>query len=401
MKTITRIVTAAILVPLLSTGCQKSSVSRTGSVSGEIPIMAWYSIPAEYTSVERYQELKDAGFNVNLSHIYSFGEAVKALDCAQAVGIKNMFTCPELMEDTENIVKQVKDHPGLYGYSLGDEPNNAAFPRLASIADKIRSVDPDHAIYVNLFPNYAPDEVLGSTYPEHVRKFIEVVRLPMVSFDFYPVTEDGIRERWWENLEVISSQSAAAGLPFWAFALSTSHKPYPIPTMASLRLQFYTDLAYGAQGLEYFTYWCPETSVWDFNNAPISQDGKRSPKYELVKAMNAEIQARAGIFIGDKVLQVRHTGKTIPPGVTPLTDLPAPLTALDTKGKGAVVSLLENGGYKYLMLVNRSLEEAFDYDIAFAKKVEKVERDGSLKKIGKNGTFTLEEGDCAIFRWKE
>ena len=307
-----------------------------------------------------------------------------------------------MWEDPEGTAAKVKDHPALYGYSLGDEPNNARFPALAEMADRLRSVDPDHVIYVNLFPNYAPDEVLGSTYPEHVHKYIEEVRPPLVSFDFYPVTEDGIRERWWENLEVISRESAAAGLPFWAFALSTSHKPYPIPTMASLRLQFYTDLAYGAQGLQYFTYWNPVPGTWDFHDAPIDLDGNRTPVYDLVKAMNAELQARADIFVGDKVLQVRHTGETVPPGVTPLTDLPEPLTALDTHGKGAVVSLLENGGFRYLMLVNRSLDEGFDYDIAFARKVERVGRDGKAFKVPAKGTktFHLEEGDCAIFRWK-
>ena len=387
---------AALAAALLLAGCtaKKEKV--------ELPILAWYSIPEENISLERFQELKEAGFNVILSSVGSFDKALASLDYGEQTGVKIVFSCHDMWEDPEGTAAKVKDHPALFGYSLGDEPNNARFPVLADMADRLRSVDPDHVIYVNLFPNYAPDEVLGSTYPEHVRKYIEEVRPPLVSFDFYPVTEDGIRERWWENLEVISRESAAAGLPFWAFALSTSHKPYPIPTMASLRLQFYTDLAYGAQGLQYFTYWNPVPGTWDFHDAPIDLDGNRTPVYDLVKAMNAELQARADIFVGDKVLQVRHTGETVPPGVTPLTDLPEPLTALDTHGKGAVVSLLENGGFRYLMLVNRSLDEGFDYDIAFARKVERVGRDGKAFKVPAKGTqtFHLEEGDCAIFRWK-
>ncbi len=387
---------AALAAALLLAGCtaKKEKV--------ELPILAWYSIPEENISLERFQELKEAGFNVNLSSVGSFDKALASLDYGEQTGVKIVFSCHDMWEDPEGTAAKVKDHPALFGYSLGDEPNNARFPVLADMADRLRSVDPDHVIYVNLFPNYAPDEVLGSTYPEHVRKYIEEVRPPLVSFDFYPVTEDGIRERWWENLEVISRESAAAGLPFWAFALSTAHKPYPIPTMASLRLQFYTDLAYGAQGLQYFTYWNPVPGTWDFHDAPIDLDGNRTPVYDLVKAMNAELQARADIFVGDKVLQVRHTGETVPPGVTPLTDLPEPLTALDTHGKGAVVSLLENGGFRYLMLVNRSLDEGFDYDIAFARKVERVGRDGKAFKVPAKGTqtFHLEEGDCAIFRWK-
>jgi hypothetical protein len=387
---------AALAAALLLAGCtaKKEKV--------ELPILAWYSIPEENISLERFQELKEAGFNVNLSSVGSFDKALASLDYGEQTGVKIVFSCHDMWEDPEGTAAKVKDHPALFGYSLGDEPNNARFPVLADMADRLRSVDPDHVIYVNLFPNYAPDEVLGSTYPEHVRKYIEEVRPPLVSFDFYPVTEDGIRERWWENLEVISQESAAAGLPFWAFALSTAHKPYPIPTMASLRLQFYTDLAYGAQGLQYFTYWNPVPGTWDFHDAPIDLDGNRTPVYDLVKAMNAELQARADIFVGDKVLQVRHTGETVPPGVTPLTDLPEPLTALDTHGKGAVVSLLENGGFRYLMLVNRSLDEGFDYDIAFARKVERIGRDGKAFKVPAKGTqtFHLEEGDCAIFRWK-
>ncbi len=387
---------AALAAALLLAGCtaKKEKV--------ELPILAWYSIPEENISLERFQELKEAGFNVNFSSVSSFDKALASLDYGEQTGVKIVFSCNDMWKDPEGTAAKVKDHPALFGYSLGDEPNNARFPVLADMADRLRSVDPDHVIYVNLFPNYAPDEVLGSTYPEHVRKYIEEVRPPLVSFDFYPVTEDGIRERWWENLEVISRESAAAGLPFWAFALSTSHKPYPIPTMASLRLQFYTDLAYGAQGLQYFTYWNPVPGTWDFHDAPIDLNGNRTPVYDLVKAMNAELQARADIFVGDKVLQVRHTGETVPPGVTPLTDLPEPLTALDTHGKGAVVSLLENGGFRYLMLVNRSLDEGFDYDIAFARKVERVGRDGKAFKVPAKGTqtFHLEEGDCAIFRWK-
>ena len=43
----------------------------------EIPILAWYSIPAEYTSVERYKELKEAGFHISFTHtsteVYSAG----------------------------------------------------------------------------------------------------------------------------------------------------------------------------------------------------------------------------------------------------------------------------------------------------------------------------------------
>ena len=83
-----------------------------------------------------------------------------------------------------------------------------------------------HDAPINLNPTYAGEAHLGGTYEEYVREFIRQVRLPMVSFDHYPVMSGGIRSDFWQNLEIISKVSAEAGLPFWAFTLSTSHDPY-------------------------------------------------------------------------------------------------------------------------------------------------------------------------------
>lgn len=367
----------------------------------EIPILAWYSIPPEHATLDRYKELKKAGFTINFSHIYSLEDALQSLDLAQQAGVKVMFTCPTLETDTENVVRQVKDHPALCGYFLRDEPANKDLPALAAWAERIRAVDPDHEIYLNLFPNYVGEETLGSTYEEHVKLFTQTVKTTMLSFDHYPVLESGVvRNGWWYNLEVISRAAAEANLPVWAFTLSTAHQPYPIATQASLRLQLYTDLAYGAQCLQYFTYWCPTPGTWDFHDAPIAEDGTRTAVYDLVKAMNKEIQARAGIFAGCRVNKVYHTGDELPFGVTALPDpLPEPLKKLDTKGYGAVVSFLEKGDYQYVMLVNHSHLLEFDYTISFTKDVAQVYSDGSIINIpGRSANRHLDKGDCAIFR---
>ena len=84
----------------------------------------------------------------------------------------------------------------------------------------------------------------------------------MVSFDHYPVISDGkgpasLRGEWYENLEIVSAAARKAGKPMWAFALSVPHSSYPAPTPAHLRLQVFSNLAYGAQVIQYFTYWTP------------------------------------------------------------------------------------------------------------------------------------------------
>ena len=94
-----------------------------------------------------------------------------------------------------------------------------------------------------------------------------------------------------------------------ATAHSTSHYHYPVPTIGHLRLQMYADLAYGAQCLQYFTYWTPVGTRWDFHAAPLNADGTKNETYCLIRDFNKEIQARADVFLGCEVRKVSHVGE--------------------------------------------------------------------------------------------
>src|SRR5690606_26264105 len=104
--------------------------------------------------------------------------------------------------------------------------------------------------------------------------------------------------------------------PLHAFLLSVAHTPYPIPTLTHRRVQGYSNLAYGAQVLQYFSYWTPVGTTWNFHEAPIAADGARTPTYDVVKAFNAELNAVRGVFLGSEVESVGHTGDAIPVGTT-------------------------------------------------------------------------------------
>jgi len=406
-----------------------------------LPIMAWYSIPPEHATVERYQELAEAGFNISFSPMYSTKDMLTALDLGEKTGVKIMAMCNELYSKTDSTVKLIKDHPALYGYFLRDEPLPPAFPDLAAWAQRIKDADTTHVLYLNLFPSYVSEAAFGCSYREYTRRFIEEVKLPLVSFDNYPIVYEGIRQMWYENLEIISEESERAGLPFWAFTLSTSHGMYPMPTLASMRIQLYTDLAYGAQGVQYFTYWNPIDDYFKYHDASIGLDLQKSCVYPLVQELNKELQARAGIFVGSKVLSVRHTGENIPPCTKPLEELPAHVTVLKTNvlnapdtlsnaeakedlemeeydpvkaaaqaapfmptwiSDGGVVSVLEKGKYQYLMLVNRSVIAPMEVEIAFDTNICIMDRAGNPVKASKKlTTYTVEEGDCIIFRYKK
>jgi hypothetical protein len=370
---------------------------------GEIPILAWYGIPHKETTLQRYLELKESGITYDLSYFPNADSMELGLDIAQKAGIKLFIDCPELKTKTQETVKRFMNHPAIAGYMLRDEPNRSDFPQLGEWVKKIRAIDDKHFCYLNLFPNYATEQQLGTkTYQEHVDLFVAEVPVQVISFDHYPVVGDSLRANWYENLEIISEAARKAGKPFWAFSLSVAHGPYPVPTIPQMRLQVYSDLAYGAQGIQYFTYWTPPMdTVWMFNRGPITQDGKRTQVYDRIKVINNEVRNLSGVFLNAKVISVTHTGNPIPVGTKPLVKLPDPIKVLKTEGTGAVVSVLKNGPNSFLIVVNRDFLKPMNLTINCDPQVKKVLKDGTLVPANVyNHTIEIDPGDAAIYMWE-
>lgn len=368
-----------------------------------LPVLAWYSIPAEETTIPRYQELKDAGFNYSYTAFRDLQALDSALVIAKKTGIRIIASCPELRTRPVETVRHLMGHPALAGYYLQDEPAPGDFPGLGALVREISAIDTNHFCYLNLLPTYADMRQLGvKDYDEYVKEFIRQVPIQLLSFDHYPVVGDSLRPDWYENLDIFSRNAREAGKPFWAFALAVAHGPYPIPTVAELRLQVYSNLAYGAQGIQYFTYWTPEGTPWDFHRGPITIGGKRTEVYDRVRLVNAELRRLSGVFVGATVRWVAHTGQHLPRGAHRLPPLPPEIIRLDTRGQGAVVSLLDNGLFAYLVVVNRDFRRPMELSLKVRDGVEKVLKDGTLAAAGAySEMIPVGPGDVAIYRWKK
>ena len=367
-----------------------------------IPILAWMGPPAEHTNSGRYKELAEAGFTCSFSGFPNADAMERALNIAKGAGIRLLINIPELKTDPEGTVKRFKDHPGTAGYYLRDEPNAKDFQELAAWVKRIRAVDDNHFCYINLFPNYATPEQLGvSSYREYVDMFVKTVPVRILSFDHYPVTVSGIRPEWYENLSIISDVARNARKPFWAFALAVAHNQYPVPTIPQLKLQVYSNLAYGAQGIEYFTYWTPKSTTWNFHDGPIESDGRRMPVYERVKLVNREIRAFSGIFVGARVLAVGHIGPAIPRGTKPYRLLP-PFSEISAGEGNAVVSWLENGANRYLVIVNADIENnmMLSVTVGGSTPVRRLQKTGDSVSVPGTDTMVVSPGDVAIYSWK-
>lgn len=393
----------AILVPLM---CGATAVAEQA-----IDVLAWGGPPA---TVDKLSEMRDAGFTTSFTGFGDVDATLKGLDAAKEAGVKLLVSCPQLKTDPQGTAQKLKSHPALAGYFLQDEPAAQAFPELAAWTRQIHAADPEHITYINLFPNYAtPDQLGAANYQKYLEDFTKIVPSPILSFDHYPVIQSGsapaeLRSNWYENLEMASAAAKQAGVPLWAFALSTHHFSYPTPTLAHLRVQVFSDLAYGAQTIQYFTYWqAGAANDPTFIDAPIMRDGKRTVAYDRVKQVNAEIQALAPAFIGSKVEAVGHIGQTIPTG-THRYEAQSPISSIknETATDGALVSLLAKGDQRFLVLVNRDINKAGTYSIALddskeAASIQRMEKDGTLHaQAGRTIKIDLPPGDVAVLEWK-
>ena len=371
------------------------------SVAAEIPILGFIGAYSAGHRLEDYRVMRDAGFDVSVDGYDTTGEIIQSLNIAQQVGIKLMVAGRQIMDFPAETAGAVRHHPALFGYMLGDEPRMADFDTYKHRYHAIRAADSTHLCYQNLFPYYGDEllETIGAaSYEEYLRKFSEIP-LPQISFDFYPIWDYDIRPTWYYTLEAVRRESLRTGVPFWAFVLSTPHVGYPQPTLEMLRLQIYSNLAYGAQAIQYFTFRTPpQDDTYDYHNGPITLEGKKTETYNIVRDMNRELREVIPIFDGCTVERVEHLLE-VPLGTERFNGAPRGLHRLKVVGtRGAVVSVLRQGDKRYLAVVNKDFETDLRVDLAFTSPRRPLwPKEFAKTPAASSQSLTLSGGNLLIF----
>jgi hypothetical protein len=363
----------------------------------EIPIIGWRGIPSNNLNIERFIESKNAGINHILVGFANADSVHKALDIAEQLNMKIIIRTPELYTDTEATVKRFMNHPANAGYFLQDEPPLTDLNKLSLLSKTIESIDNSRFTYINLQPNLGePSKYKAESYNQYVRDYITEIPLKILSFDLYPIVKNYIRPYWYNNLEIIREEANKANIPFWAFALTSEHWDYPKPTIEHLRLQVYSNLAYGAVGIQYFTYWIPMEKEM-FTSAPIDRDGNKTDVYYILQSMNREVQNYSSVFLSSKVKKVSHHG-IIPTGANKFKDTPEFISSLKIKGGNALISELENGTNSFFMIQNTNLFNEIGIDIKTSESTKIILKNGSIipAKLIKE-EFKLSPGDMVLF----
>ncbi len=324
--------------------------------------------PASDIKVEHYETIRRANFNLVLpSFRYDDEQQLQMLDHCQSTGLRGVVNVKRLAPPTadgpapanwkelvQSAVDRFAKHPALYGYMIRDEPNAEVFSQLGRVAAEFRQADPVHDICVNLFPIYASSEQLGTaSYEQYLDEFLGTVKPPALCYDHYPFMRHGEdRQDYFHNLEVARRACLKHRTPLWIVVLSSWWQHFRTPTDAELRWQAYGALAYGIQGIAYFTYWPAKddyAAIVDYGGAP-------QPLYESMRRLNQELAVLGTQLAKMRSVDVYHVGHDIPAGCQPLPkDSWLGISGRPPLAIGLFKS--EDGG-KYVLLMNRNCDRA-------------------------------------------
>ncbi|MFC5405477.1 beta-galactosidase [Cohnella soli] len=384
-----------------------------------LPISFWVSPPKDQVSIARFEEIRNAGF----THINDFndwqgdvGSVRLSMDYSFQCGLKYMVNDTRVtnLQDFSllaDYIREFSDHPAYLGHYLCDEPGVSQFDRLGHIAAAYYALLPGGMAYINLYPTYASFQQLGATYPEYLKQFCDKVPQSILSYDHYPLKistqadEAVITADYFNNLRLVRSKALEIGLPFWVFiqtlAIASSLRD---PNAEEMLWQVNMSLAYGAKGLQYFTYWTPpDAHSESFGEAMIDREGRRTRRYEEVRQINLQLKELGNVFMACKSIDVLHFEGEAPAGTwydrSPFEEM---------EGGAVVIGGLEDpAGHVKWFIVNASFR---DETILRLKADERrpfhlfIWRQGirqplPLKEDGAWISITLSPGEGQLLEW--
>lgn len=347
-------------------------------------IMAWGRSPSD---PEQLRWMKEAGLNISGFCRLDDAEQVRQAGLACFVSDKrvNGYDWEKLPPDAElrrnlgEVVEAVKDNPAVIGFYLRDEPHASLMPGLGRVAAILRELAPQKATYVNLFPHRVSRERLGTDYESYGRMLVDVVGQRFLSYDNYSLVGGEMLDYFYTNLEIIRRLALEKKVPFWNCILANAHFNYMEPSDATFNLQVYATLAYGGRGIQYFTYFTPE--IGNYRLGAIDQFGNKTPTWDMLRRINKQIHALAPTLVGLKSTSVYHY-PDVPEQARPLSEsrliesieMTQRYVRPPAAGRFLVGEFEDGQGRPYFLLVNKDLNNSFQFRVRFKQQGRKLVR---------------------------
>jgi hypothetical protein len=289
----------------------------------------------------------------------------------------------KLADHLSALVKKVNKHPAVYGYHLKDEPVAPEFPALAQSVAKLKELAPGKWAYINLYPG------MGADYDAYIEKFVETCKPTVLSYDNYPLGEDGkFSYGFWVNIAQMREAALKHNLPFWNIILTAPHWNYRELTQADLRLQMYGSLVYGAKGISFYKFISASLPILkapdlgNFRMAPLDQFGEKTTTWDWLRNINHQVQNIGPTMLKLRSDDVYHIGGDLPDRNHRSTEKDL---VKNIAGEFVVGDFTHEDGTRYVMIVNKNLNHSYrcmpEFYVA-PKKIEVVSSwTGKLEKF--------------------
>ena len=276
-----------------------------------------------FITVERYRELKNAGFDFIVGHAekgFKSPDVLNALECAKEAGVKYVINS-DIMNFYNSTPERIKqtigssiEHEGCMGAFAVDEPQATRYKNIGALWDRFSKAT-DKKLLINLLPLIMPDEFpmynvttyqelySAVTYEQYLQSYCDYVKNDFISIDIYPFYQKEVGGSmtysmyvpWLRNLEIAETVAVRNGREHWQCVQGQQvHSFSKKPDYYDVRMQIYTSMAYGVQTFEYYCYFTPQEVE---RPCLIDKQGNQTSIYHAAKRVNDEIHAFGDVFV--------------------------------------------------------------------------------------------------------
>ncbi|HEY8457341.1 MAG TPA: hypothetical protein VIL34_17240 [Actinopolymorphaceae bacterium] len=264
----------------------------------EYPIGFFWPPPREFTTSERYAEIAEAGFTwvLGVASIVDFPINDTMLRLCEEHGLLGVptdfriyairdYPRDQWQEIFTTTLAEYRKYPAFAGLHLRDEPQPDWYPSMAEVMRMAREQAPDVLFHTNAAPWHMGERLV---------EFVETIQPHLLSFDNYPLMRGRDNPGFFEQWGQVRELGLQYDLPTWVYIQSVATTNLRNPTPAELLWQVNVSLAYGCKGIQYFTYWTPESYSDLGPGGLITLEGERTERYYAAKDINTQWLARVG-----------------------------------------------------------------------------------------------------------
>ncbi len=262
------------------------------------PVGFWNTKKLDMGKYSYIKDWEDLGFTMSMTPLYdhdkdNIQDIYDILNAAHEKGMKVIVNDTRsywrvltekgeaaYREGFKNILKDFGDHPAVYGFHVGDEPNTAEFDD-ACLAQSIQEeMSPKHNSFLNLLPwHYGFEDRAGYVdFGKYLDDYCKKSKTKFISYDCYSQMNPGETgfDMYFYNLLKYWQASIKNNVPFWTILLGIGHFNYRTPSFDDVRWQLSTAAAHGAKGIHWFYIYLNDPGISNYRQGAINEHGRRT-----------------------------------------------------------------------------------------------------------------------------